>query len=207
MKLLRYLSALYFIAVFCAAIYFANLQDGSFVMEFVFGGGITFYVMALGIFFISQHQEKRSVFLEMLMVGGYPWLAYLLFFDKATLFTPQFWIFIGLFSFIMMTGGFLLGMLSAPVLAYCQNYSWKEVSEMVKHGFEYMGQTGLANWGKALIFAVTLALVFYLGSLTASLKDLNSAQKIIFYILLFLQTGAMAWFFYKHSVFGRSKKK
>ena len=47
---------------------------------------------------------------------------------------------------------------------------------------EEMGQTGLANWGKALIFAVTLALVFYLGSLTASLKDLNSAQKIIFYI-------------------------
>jgi hypothetical protein len=163
--------------------------------------GFVFYLVALVALQVAHAADGRPAF-ELLAVAAYPFLVYALVFFRLDYRTAAFLAFPGVFYFLMLTGGFILGTVLSPLLARRKGRDWGTIGDAVWSGVEFLKSLGL--FGSALIVLPALilslagaALYFFMG-----VWVLTRFQKAELFLFLAAGTAAVALFAFKHTVFG-----
>ena len=104
--------------------------------------GFVFYLVALVALQVAHAADGRPAF-ELLAVAAYPFLVYALVFFRLDYRTAAFLAFPGVFYFLMLTGGFILGTVLSPLLARRKGRDWGTIGDAVWSGVEFLKSLGL----------------------------------------------------------------
>lgn len=163
--------------------------------------GFVFYFVASFALQVAHAADGRPLF-ELGIAAAYPYLVYVLVFFRLDVGDGAFWAFPGVFTFLMITGGFILGTILSPLLARRKGHSWAAIGETVWSGLEFL--KGLKLFGSALVVLPAL-LISLAGSalyLSSELWVLKPFQRAELFFFLALGTAVVIFFTFKHTVFG-----
>jgi hypothetical protein len=96
-----------------------GLQAGGRVtvpVAFLMACGIVVYIVALGGLMVAHFSESRPSW-ELVLPLLFPFVLYQSLWGSFRIMDKDLWIFVGLFTFLQVTGGFVLGILVAPLVA------------------------------------------------------------------------------------------
>ncbi|MCJ7586807.1 MAG: hypothetical protein MUQ00_02755 [Candidatus Aminicenantes bacterium] len=163
--------------------------------------GFVFYLVASVALQVAHSGDGRPLF-ELAVVTAYPFLVYLLVFRRLDVGSGSFWAFPGVFYFLMITGGFILGTVLSPLLARRKGHSWAAIGDTVWTGLEFL--KGQKLFGSALIVLPALLISLAGAALYFSSKlwVLKTYQKAELFVLLAIGTSVVIFFTFKHTVFG-----
>jgi len=163
--------------------------------------GFVFYLVASVALQVAHAADGRPLF-ELAIVAAYPFLVYILVFFRLDVGSGSFWAFPGVFYFLMITGGFILGTVLSPLLARRKGHSWAAIGDTVWTGLEFL--KGQKLFGSALIVLPALLISLAGAALYFSSKlwILTTFQKAELFFLLAIGTAAVIFFTFKHTVFG-----
>ncbi|MFA7686117.1 MAG: hypothetical protein WCX95_04955 [Candidatus Gracilibacteria bacterium] len=202
-----FLFAIYLLVLYIVAAKFAGFfLDPDGPKSYLFVGGLILYIVAIGGLLMTHSQNHRPLY-ELLIVSAVPILMYfgLNWGSGMTEFmTTRFYIFVGFAYFISICGGFILGILSAPIVYYFNG--GKDASKIVNYGIHFVNNLGLISFGIVLFGLAILAIIFTTRELDLRLTNLTSIKKIILYILLTGETLFVAKMTYVNTIFAMIKK-
>jgi hypothetical protein len=163
--------------------------------------GLVFYLVASVALQTAHAFDGRSL-VELLLVAAYPYFVYAAVFLRFDVGSLSFWAFPGVFYFLMLTGGFVFGMILAPLLARREGRDWGAVGETAWRGIELLKTLGL--FGSALIVlpALVLSLAGAAVYLALRLWSLDAARTVELLLFLAAGAGAILIFSFRHTVFG-----
>lgn len=200
---LRFLFIVYVFVTFILALVFSGVRNISAGFGIVLACGFVLLVVSGAVLQIAHKTEKRSA-AELIPALLYPVLAYYLMFFSFDLGTRRFWIFIGFFQFLVSVGGFLLGILLAPVIAR-PSYSKEQVAGVVRFGLGHIKSLRRETFAVVLLTGVTLCLAYVAWRLVRRLGPLTSLQQLVFYASLAAGIAIVLTFTYRHTVFNLMK--
>lgn len=190
--LLRFLFAAYCFFALVFALYFSGMDFFTFIPIMLLVIGIVFFIIAVGALSVAHKKEGRH-WSDLLMVMAYPYLVYLLVFLTFDIKSKLFWMFPGYFYFLVITGGFILGILFSPIIA-----------RGIRDGFQIIGKMGVMKYVGLILAGVFAVLVWFFTRFLAGFTPLSPVQTAVFWFFLLLGIFAVIKFSYRHSAFGTS---
>jgi len=113
-----------------------------------------------------------------------------------------FWVFIGFLQFVLVTGGFMLGLLLAPVIAWGRGMPAEQAGGIVRFGIAYMRLFGRRVVFLILLFAGAIAgMVLFCSRLLQTLPVSTPARDALFAVLSAGGLVIVALYTYRHTVF------
>lgn len=201
MNALRFLTAVYWLATFIAALVLSGFRDPAFWQALLVGTGLVFYVIAAAGLLMAHAKERRPV-LDLAAVLAYPVLAYQLAAGTPSFRARGLWVFVGYFQFLALTGGFFLGIVLAPAAARFRSFTGDEVRSVVRAGLRFV--TGLRLTVFALVlFAGAACALWWLGSWFVGEFGgaLTARGQTVATVSLVIGGLAIAAFTFRHTVF------
>ncbi|MBN1270036.1 MAG: hypothetical protein JXB04_10625 [Kiritimatiellae bacterium] len=201
MNVLRFLFAAYGLGTFVFAVVAPGDGRFTFFEGVTLAVGLVFFIVAAAALLAAHRTEGRSP-ADLLAVALYPFGVYYLMFLSPHFGTRAFWVFCGYFSFLAVTGGFMLGLFLSPIIASQKLYTKEEAFSIVRFGLNFMkeihGPAGYALAGLSTVFA---ALIIYALKAVAHLGPLAAGQRVTFSAALALAVLIILRFTYRHSIF------
>ncbi|MBN2206597.1 MAG: hypothetical protein JW742_04265 [Candidatus Aminicenantes bacterium] len=162
--------------------------------------GFVFYIVASVALQVAHAAAGRPL-RELLFVAAYPFLAYALVFCRIDFGSAAFRAFPGVFYFLTLTGGFILGTLLSPLLARRKGREWGEAAEAVWSGIAFLRALGLFASALIVLPALVLSLAGAALYLTLKLWSLTRFQLALLFLLLAAGTAVVVVFTFKQTVF------
>lgn len=163
--------------------------------------GFVFYIVALFALQVAHAADGRPLF-ELAIAALYPYLVYALIFRRMDVGSRAFWAFPGVFMFLTITSGFILGTVLSPLLARRKGHSWTAVGEMVWSGIEFLKRAGLFGSGLIVLPALIVSLAGAALYFSFGLWVLGPFKRAALFIFLAFGTAVILFFTFKHTVFG-----
>lgn len=200
---LRFLFVAYGLATFILALVFSGFVNPAFWQGFLLVVGLVLYIVAGVTLRVAHKTEKRPV-AELIPALLYPVLAYYLMFFSFDLGTKRFWMFIGYFQFLVLTGGFMLGIFLAPVIAR-RSYSKEQVAGVVKFGLRYIKSIRREAFALVLFTGIWISLAYFAARLMSRLGRPMPRQWVVFCAFFVSALVILTRFTYRHTVFNLMK--
>ncbi len=202
-KAARVALVIYYLYTYLAAFLFSSERgdpdyDKWFTVLWVCG--LVMFIMAAAALQIMHYQDRCSPGRHLALVL-FPFLLYLVATGGWDFWSRQFWQFAGYAYFIVITGGFLLGMLLAPVLAMAHGAGAERSRRLAGLGVEWWRQRGKLASGVAL-FAVSIAALGFGAWMQCAALDLDTPGAalavVAFQLAAVLLVAHMTW---RHTIF------
>ncbi len=187
--LFRFLFVVYCFIALVFGLFFSGIDFSSFVPVLLLVIGIVFYIIA-NVALLGAHKKEGRSLADLLFVMVYPFLVYALVFLSFDFSSKLFWMFPGYFYFLVITGGFVLGLLFSPFIA-----------GGVRQGFRVFGKMGVMKYIGFLLSGVFLVLVWFFVRFLSGFVELSLVQGVVFWFLLLLGIFGVIKFSYRHSSF------
>ncbi len=112
------------------------------------------------------------------------------------------WAFVGGYGFLVVAGGFALGILGSPLVALLRprGPSAAEVAETVRGGVAFVRALGLGAFGLVLAAGCLAALLVVAGDLGQRLPEPTPLRRTVLYLVLLTHLGGVAAFTALHTV-------
>ena len=143
-QIFRTLFVIYCLASFIAALFLSNIDFAPLLIRLTIAIGLVFFVLSSIVLQIEHHTEGRPVW-ELIIVLLFPILVYCLMFYFSGLSAREFWVFIGYFNAIVLTGGFIMGIFLSPIIAAFNAYSQEEILKRISLGTSSIMRKGAAG--------------------------------------------------------------
>jgi hypothetical protein len=192
--------------VWCIGTYLAGFilsldgEEPGFTTLMTWGTGLVAYIIAASTAQIMHFRDRGAAW-YLLPALLYPLLVYYLLFHRLDYFTGLFWQFLGAAYFLMTVGGFMMGILFAPMIAACR--------ARLKPGAAlkfYLA--GMKAGASAMVFCLAvLAAAFYIAYDAFRAMHFMSAVQVWKYIF-YMAAGMMLMLSltYRHTLFGMAEK-
>lgn len=191
--LLRFLFVSYCFIALVFALFFSGVDFSLLVPIVLLVIGIVFYIIA-NVALLGAHKKEDRSLTDLLVVMVYPFLVYLLVFLSFDFGGKLFWMFPGFFYFLVITGGFVLGLLFSPFIA-----------GGIREGFRVMGKMGVMKYIGFMLSGVFVVLVWFFTRFLSGFTELTSVQTAVFWFFLLLGIYVVIKFSYRHSTFNLAK--
>ena len=199
-NLLRAVFVAWCVVTYILAFVFSGRMNGTPTAAMLLSTGLIFYIFAALGLQLAHAKDKRPVS-DLVLVAAYPVLLYFLLargFDASR----RFWIFVGYLQFILITGGFLLGIMLGPVIAWGRGMPAEQARGVVQFGLSYMRLFGRRVVFLILLFAGTLAGMVVFGiRLLHTLPEATPVRDTLFAVLSATGLVVVVAFTYRHTVF------
>ena len=197
----RFLLAIYCLATFFLAIFFSGISSSSSGAAFLLTAALVFYIVSLGGLLIAHRKEGRPA-IETGLLLFYPLAVRFFLFRKCDVGEPDFWLFIGVFTFIIIAGGFFLGIVLSPLIARVRGQSASKTGSAVRSGFRHIRRAVPLDFAVFFAGGVILALVLSFLRIFPSILPPDQGWSSAAYAFLAAGTAGTAWFSYRHTRFG-----
>ena len=200
LKFIRFLFVAWCIVTYILAFVFTGGQRDPRLTALLLSTGLIFYIIAGATLQIAHAKDKRPVS-DLVLAAAYPVLIYAIL-ARGVDASRAFWVFVGFLQFILITGGFMLGILLAPVIARGRGMPAEQAGGMVRFGFSYMRLFGRRVVFLALLFAGAIAgMALFSGRLLRALPESTPMRDTLFAVLSAAGLVAVAIYTYRHTVF------
>jgi hypothetical protein len=209
MAFVRSVAVVYLLATYVLALVFSGLgSPGHGILLTVAVAGLVFYVIGTIVLQMTQHKEGRSI-LSLVVLIGYPFLSFFLQFGSAEYMSREFWRYAGWTNFVMIEGGFMLGIVLSPLIARGRGMQDSQISSIVRKGREHIANYGWKGLGGAGALVVLLLAPAVLGVWLAveQAEALKAGQGMTYGAYIFAGILAMAAFTYERTKFGLQEKR
>jgi hypothetical protein len=200
-KLLRFLFAAFCVATFVTAVFFAFKDPFSillfvpttvgFIMSIVAGGGLQ----------VAHYRDRRSI-IEIFLLGAFPFLNYFLLFLTIDATSKEVWVFCGFYLFCLVTGGFLLGILTIPFGPENPRFARLHPFDIIKAGFRFIKEIKLAGFAVFVFIGTAAAVVVFGAELVKIAGKASVFQQTMFYLLFFPALFFVIRFTRRHTILG-----
>ena len=196
-KTLRTTFVIYCLYLFVVAVLLSD-EDLDSEMTLIKGvlwiTAFVFYVIASITLQVMHHRDRSSLW-DLLFLLLFPVLVYVILFGLHSIGGRAFWTFLGLFSFLMITGGFILGVCLSPVIARLKGQIVFSFSVIRMLGVKYCV-------GVMFMFVMVFAALLYASYiLIVSGHDVSLVKVIVSGVLLLSVVSLIAWRTYGHSAY------
>lgn len=162
--------------------------------------GSVFYIVASFALQAVHASDGRPLF-ELFAVAAYPVLVYALVFFRLDFRAAAFLAFPGLFYFLMLTGGFILGTVLSPLIARRKGRDWGEIGDTVEAGVDFLKNLGLYASALVVLPVLALSLAGAAAFLFLSLWRATAAQAVALALLLAVGIATVVALTFNHTVF------
>lgn len=187
--LIRFLFVVYCLLALAFALYFSTVDFSTFLPITLLVVGIVFFIVAAGALLTAHKKEDRPL-LDLLIVAAYPYLVYLLTFLSLDVESTLFWMFPGFFYFLVITGGFVLGILFSPFMALG-----------FREGLKTVGKMGPMKYVGLVLAGVFGAVAWFFTRFLSNFTELTSFQSAVFWFFLLVGVLSVIKFSYRHTSF------
>ncbi len=199
-RVFRFLFVLYCFVTLVFAFIFSRLDFTAFVPATLLFVGIVFYIIAIVALQVMHQKEARSLN-DLLLVIGYPYLVYFLMFFSLNYRDQQLWIIVGFFYFLVLTAGFVLGIVLSPLIAKLKEFPKEEIRGHLRFGIEFLKRGRGIGDALFLLIGIFIALVYFYARFLLRFSHLSLYQAFVFYFFLLLGIIAVVKFTFRHTVF------
>ena len=199
-KLIRFLFVAWCVVTYILAFVFTGGQRDPRLTAMLLSTGLIFYIFASAALQLAHAKENRPIS-DLVLVAAYPMIVYFIL-ARGLDASRTFWVFIGFLQFILITGGFMLGILIAPVIARGRGMSAEQAGGMVRFGFSYMRLFGRRVVFLILLFAGAIAgMALFSGRLLRALPESTPMRDTLFAVLSAAGLVIVALYTYRHTIF------
>ena len=202
----RFLLAAYCLLTFFLAVFFSGIPYSSSGAAFLLTAALVFYIVSLGGLLIAHRKEGRPA-IEAGLLFFYPLAVRCFIFRKCDVREPDFWLFIGVFTFIIIAGGFFLGIILSPLIARVRGQSAKKTGAAVRSGFRHIRRAVPLDFAVFFAGGVILALVLSFLRIFPSILPPDQGWSLAACAFLAAGTAGTAWFAYRHTRFGLNENR
>ncbi len=199
-NLFRFLFVIYCLSTLVLAFIFSGIDFSHFIPAMLSIIGFVFYIIANTALLVAHHKEERPLN-DLVFIIFYPCLVYFLMFFSFDFQSKFFWLFTGYFYFLVITGGFILGIFLSPLLARKKGYSWKEVGHFIRAGINFIRNMGLLGYAGFMFMGIFVGLVYFFTRFLSRFSPLSSLQTAVFFFFLFMGIFGVIKFTYRHTAF------
>ena len=197
----RYLLAVYCLLLFSLPFLFKQIPFGSPGVSLLTGAALVFYIVSLGGLLIAHKTEGRPSW-ELSAVPIYPFAVYVLMYQSSDFGSRDFWTFNGVFTFLMIAGGFALGIFLSPLIARFRGQSFEGIEGKVRAGFRQIWRTVPIDFAVLFLGGSVLALALSGANLFPGIMPPGFVPRLTGFLFLAAGMTAVAVFAYRHTFFG-----
>ena len=198
--MLRFLFVFSFFYLMLFALYFAEIDLSSLGNILLISISAIFSIIA-SVTLQMIHHKRNGHPADLLLAAVYPFFLYLISFRSFDLTSGHLWMFVGFSLFFIQTGGFILGILLAPVFGWKDLRSLKETKEGVGRGLGYMALLRGRTIFALMLLALWAALLYSLKLLTRTAGQSTALDQILFTVFLLLGVALTTRLTYHASTF------
>jgi hypothetical protein len=195
-NIFRFLFVLYCFVALGVSLFLSGIDFSDFFPLMLLLIGIVFYIIA-SVGLQAAHIKEGRPLGDLVYAVLYPYMVYVLIFLSVDFKNIVYWMFPGYFHFLVITGGFILGIAFSPFMAARRDYSGEFVS-----GWKFI--RGLGRPGVPILLmlvCVFIALSYFFLRFPLGLADLTVYQSAVFYIFLVTAVTLVIKFTYRHTIF------
>ena len=199
-KFVRFLFVTWCVVTFILAFVFTGEHRDPRLTAMLLSTGLIFYIFAGAGLQIAHATDKRPVS-DLVLAAAYPILIYAVI-ARGLDASRTFWVFLGFLQFILITGGFMLGLFLAPVIAWGRGMPAEQAGGLVRFGISYMRLFGRRVVFLVLLFAGAIAgMIFFCNRLLRMLPESTASRDALFAVLSAAGLVIVALYTYRHTIF------
>jgi hypothetical protein len=180
MLFLRILSAIYFVTTYVIAVFFTGFPDAPHFSALAFSG-----IIALSCFLfllIASNKVANHSFFEIILLIFLPPLIYLIFRPELS---KDFWIFLGFFNYLVITGAGIFVLFVGPLLAKIKGSSNRDILKKINMGATHWQKVDLVGAAAIMLILLALSFIFSLDRALDSFTIVSKSEAFGFGSLIF----------------------
>ena len=199
-NLFRFLFVVYCFATLIVALVVSGFDFSSFIPVMLLIIGTIFYIIASTALQVSHKKEERPL-TDLVLVILYPFLVYYLMFFSFDFKSTLFLMFPGYFYFLVITGGFILGIFLSPFMAARKGHPNEKIRYFILEGIEFIKNMGALVYAGIMFIGIFAALTYFFTRFLSRFTRWSSLQTAFFYFFLFVGIIGVIKFTYRHTSF------
>jgi hypothetical protein len=200
-NMIRFLFVVYCFFMFALSVFFSGMNVENILAILVLIIAIIVYIIASATLQMALKKENQPL-RHLLLIGLAPYLFYYLLFSQLNYTSRFFWAFPGFFYFLMIAGGFLLGIVLAPMFAKFKAAELENsIGIMVRFGISYGKNLSGFIFPLMIVLGVLSGLSYALIDLLSVFTHLPFYRQVIFYTGLGSGMALVIRITYRQTVF------